>query len=640
MSIPDPSQSPVEAADGLSPERLGALLEHSSDILSLLDAEGRLLYNSPAAQRLHGFTVEEMEARNTFDFIHPEDQGRVGEAMAQCLRAPGRPVRVQYRYARRAGGWMWMEAVAVNRLDHPRVRAIVVNSQDIGDRLEAQAAAGALRESETRYRQLFTNLVQGMAWCRVTWEGEAIADWTYLEVNPAFEQLTHLKDVVGRRVSEVIPGIREADPGLFRRYGRVVRTGIPERFEVHVSALGMWFSVSVYRPMEDHFVALFEVIDERKRAEEERIQLERHLHRTQKLESLGALAGGVAHDMNNVLGSILGLASLHEELEPEGSPNRAAFGAIATACERGGGLVRRLLGFARQDLSEQKVFDLNGLIREEVALLERTTLAQVQCHLDLDPELRPVRGDAGALSHALMNLCVNAVDAMPDGGTLTLRSLARAGGEVEVRVEDTGTGMPQEVLEKALDPFFTTKPEGKGTGLGLALVYGTIKAHQGTVALHSEPGRGTVVTLRLPAWEGEGVGTPPAPESRRGAGSGTLEVLVVDDDELVQTSLRAMLRQLGHRPTVVDRGEAALATLEAGAQPDVVILDLNMPGLGGAGTLPRLRALRPETPVLLCTGRMDQRALDLAQAFEAVTTLPKPFTLQDLRGFLASVTPN
>ena len=637
------SEAPRDLADRpsaeLSPERLRALLDYSWDILSLLDREGHLLYNSPAAQRLHGFTAEEMAERNTFDFIHPEDRGRVGEAMGASLAHPGRPVWVQYRYARKEGGWMWMEAVAVNLLDQPEVRAIVANSRDISDRVEAQTAVLALRESEARYRALFTHMTQGFALCRMDFQGATPVDWTYLEVNPAFSALTGLEGVVGRKVSEVIPGIREADPELFERYGRVVRTGIPAQFETYVSALRMWFSIAVYRPMADHFVAVFEVIDARKQAEEARLQLERQLHRTQKMESLGSLAGGMAHDMNNVLGSILGLASLHEELEPEGSPARKAFATIAKACQRGGGLVRRLLDFARQDLSEVKVVDLNSLIQEEAALLERTTLAQVRCVLDLDPGLRPIQGDASALTHALMNLCVNAVDAMPEGGTLTLRTRNEGTEGVEVQVVDTGQGMPREVLDKALDPFFTTKPQGKGTGLGLALVYGAMKAHQGTVALRSEPGRGTTVTLRFPACP------VPTEEDRAREGEGSrpgdrsLAVLLVDDDELIQAAMESMIERLGHRPVVVPSGEAALAQVEAGLQPDVVILDLNMPGLGGAGTLPRLRSLLPEVPVLLATGRSDQRAMDLVQAHPGVSLLSKPFTLTELSAQLEAAAP-
>ncbi|HJV91647.1 MAG TPA: ATP-binding protein [Holophagaceae bacterium] len=639
MQRSDSRQMQAEANPGLSPERMQALLESSWDILSLLDDQGNLLYNSPAAQRLHGLEAGEMAGRSTFEFIHPEDRDRVSGAMGACLAQPGTPVSVQYRYASKQHGWMWMEAVAVNRLEDPSIRAIVVNSRDISARVAAQEAERSRWESEQRYASLFMNMSQGFALCRMAFKEGRPDDFMYLEVNPAFVAHTGLAHLEGRWVTEVIPGIREADPEIFERYGRVVRTGEPARFESFVSSLGKWYSVSVYRPMEEHFVAVFEDVTERKRTEEERLNLEIQLVRSQKMESLGSLAGGVAHDMNNVLGSILGLASLHQELQPPGSPAQEAFATIAKACDRGGRLVRRLLDFARHDLSEVKELDLNALLKEEVQLLERTTLAKVRLDLDLAEGLRPIRGDASALTHALMNLCVNAVDAMPTGGTLSLRTRNGEPGWVEVEIADTGTGMPKDVLDKALDPFFTTKPQGKGTGLGLSIVYGTVKAHHGVLTITSEPGRGTRVLLRFPACEAPPAGSAEADPVGLQTPPRSLDILLVDDDELIRASMEAMIQALGHRVATVESGEAALEWLGSGRRPQLIILDMNMPGLGGAGTLPRLRALHPDLPVLLATGRADQAALDLTQAFPAVTLLPKPFTLGELRGRLEAFAP-
>jgi CheY-like chemotaxis protein/anti-sigma regulatory factor (Ser/Thr protein kinase) len=257
----------------------------------------------------------------------------------------------------------------------------------------------------------------------------------------------------------------------------------------------------------------------------------------------------------------------------------------------------------------------------------------VSLTLDLDPDLAPIRGDGGALSHAFMNLCVNAVDAMPDHGELLLRTRNGEGGQVEVAVTDNGAGMPQKVLDRALDPFFTTKGQGKGTGLGLALVHSTVIAHRGQISIQSEPGRGTTVVLRFPS-----VAAPlPAliQEPVQGSAHGPLAVLLVDDDELVRSSSAALLAVLGHRVTVVASGEEALLHLQGGGQPEVVILDMNMPGLGGAGTLPLLRALRPSVPVMLATGRADQTAMDLLAADPHAHLLAKPFTLQELQACLS-----
>jgi CheY-like chemotaxis protein/anti-sigma regulatory factor (Ser/Thr protein kinase) len=257
--------------------------------------------------------------------------------------------------------------------------------------------------------------------------------------------------------------------------------------------------------------------------------------------------------------------------------------------------------------------------------------------MELATELRSIRGDAGALTHAFMNLCVNAVDAMPDQGTLTLRTRNVDNHWIEVMVEDTGTGMPKAVLDRAMEPFYTTKGVGKGTGLGLSMVYRTVKAHQGQMEIQSQPGQGTQVRLRFPACEpsitvmAPGLEAPPEKSQR------SLMVLLIDDDELMKSSVQTILQSLGHAVFTTASGEEGLATIEAGFLPEVVILDINMPGLGGSGTLPRLRAMLPMAPVLLCTGRADQTALDLAEAYPFVTLLAKPFNFRELQERLEQV---
>lgn len=387
-------------------------------------------------------------------------------------------------------------------------------------------------------------------------------------------------------------------------------------------------------------IGLNQDITEKKRAEEERSKLQAQLQQSQKMESLGTLAGGVAHDMNNVLGAILGLASAHLGTLPYGSPLHRSLDTICKATERGGQMVKSLLNFARQSPIEFRILDLNTILKDERSLLERTTLAKVNTTMDLETNLRPVMGDASTLTHAVMNLCVNAVDAMPENGTLTLRTRNLDNHWVEVIVQDTGTGMPKDVQEKALDPFFTTKGIGKGTGLGLSMVYNAVKDHGGQMEIQSELGQGTCVTLRFPACQQiERVGTAESVEvDTTRTPHQSLKVLLVDDDELIQSSVQMILDVLGHTAVrTAPSGEEALAILEAGFEPDLIILDMNMPGLGGAGTLPPLRDLRPEVPILLATGRVDQTALNLASAHSGVTLLSKPFGLRELQKQLESI---
>ena len=393
------------------------------------------------------------------------------------------------------------------------------------------------------------------------------------------------------------------------------------------------FSFGPIRDPEGHIVGAVVTardISERKRAEAEHEKLQAQLQQAQKLESLGILAGGVAHDMNNVLGAILAMATVHQQKAAEESALHRDMGTIIQACQRGGSLAKGLLGFARKNLSEECEVDLNTVVREGVSLLAQTTFQHVRLVTDLEPSPCCVKGDPASLSHALMNLCVNAVDAMPEAGTLLLRT-RREGVKAVLEVADTGLGMPREVLEKALDPFFTTKPQGKGTGLGLPIVYGTVKAHHGRIDIQSEPGQGTTVRIELPACEGSTLPAHPAPETPPKPGQPALNLLLVDDDELIQMAIQGLLEILGHTVTTVSSGEEALARLEAGLRPDLIILDMNMPGLGGAGTLPEIRRLLPEVPVLLATGRSNQGAEDLVASQPGVTLLAKPFTLEELR---------
>jgi CheY-like chemotaxis protein/anti-sigma regulatory factor (Ser/Thr protein kinase) len=312
---------------------------------------------------------------------------------------------------------------------------------------------------------------------------------------------------------------------------------------------------------------------------------------------------------------------------------------IATACLRGREVVKGLLYLARKDMDTTGPVDLNRLVRDLLLLLEATTLKQVRVRTDLEEPLEPIQGDAGALSHALMNICVNAVDAMPGGGTLTLQTRCSRPGRVEVRVRDTGEGMSPEVLQRAADPFFTTKPLGKGTGMGLAMVYGAMKAHGGTLEIHSQEGQGTEVVLDFPVQGGAPETAPEQGPAEAGAGPGPLRILLVDDDELIRQSIPALLEALGHPVASAAGGQEALDLLAAGQGVDLVVLDMRMPGMGGAETLARLRGLRPELPVLLATGHSDRDLAGLLERYPRVDWIQKPFTLAEIRDKLGEFAP-
>jgi len=357
-------------------------------------------------------------------------------------------------------------------------------------------------------------------------------------------------------------------------------------------------------------------------------QLEAELHQAQKLESLGSLAGGIAHDMNNVLAAIQAVTETLKFAHAGQGPLVKALETIEKASTRGRDLVRSLTNFARKDLREPELLDLNALVREEVELLRRTTLQKVELAVELEPDLPAVVGERGSLGSALMNLCVNALDAMPRGGTLAIRTRRRPGARVELTVADTGQGMSAAVLARAMEPYYTTKPQGKGTGLGLAMVYATAKAHGGSVALASEEGRGTSVVLTLPA-SGK-AGAASAGTEAAAPSAGPMSILLVDDDELIRASVPPMVEFFGHRVVSAAGGREALQYLKEGQGFDLVILDLNMPGMDGLETLRHLRRLRPDLPVLLATGRLDDATVSALRKDGKALGIFKPFSMAEL----------
>jgi PAS domain S-box-containing protein len=371
-------------------------------------------------------------------------------------------------------------------------------------------------------------------------------------------------------------------------------------------------------------------------AEAEQRRLQAELQHSEILDSLGSLAGGVAHDMNNVLAAIMGMASALRAGGPDEGPGAKSLDTIIRACTRGRDVVKSLLHFARKDLDTVGPVNLNAIAAEMVQLLSHTTLRRVRIVTAFTEPLSRIEGDGNALNHALINVCVNAVDAMPDGGTLEIRTRQSAERGVEISIRDSGEGMNAEVIRKAVEPFFTTKPVGKGTGLGLAMVYGTVKAHKGTFEIHSEPGRGTEVILGFPALPE----TPAAPAVKTDApgvsASGPRRILLVDDDELIRMSVGPMLTALGHEVHTAESGQEALERVQD-LDPDLVILDMNMPGLNGTQTLARLLTVRPHQRVVMATGYSDDSIVPLMAGRPNVFSLRKPFSLEEMRAKLASL---
>jgi len=360
---------------------------------------------------------------------------------------------------------------------------------------------------------------------------------------------------------------------------------------------------------------------------EQRRAMEENLHHAQKVEAIGRLAAGVAHDINNTLNAIMGstFALRHELASYDRSFQDLE--NIALACDRGAQLTRNLLGFARKSRSRSESFSLNTVVREVQLLVTRTGRKGIRVETRLAEPSAVMRGDEAQIEHAVLNLCLNALDAMGDQGTLTIATETRD-HTVLVSVSDTGTGMDPQVSQHAFEPFFTTKPVGKGTGLGLSMVYGTVQAMHGTITLSSKLGAGTTITLEFPrAAEPASPSTSPAhlTEPRSIAGS---TILVIDDEPLVLRATVRMLRAMGCEVLSANSGREGLVTFRAHRDSvSLVVVDLVMPDTDGVATLKEMLELAPQTPILLVSGYTPEadKVDELLSAHPTVAYLEKPY---------------
>ena len=377
-------------------------------------------------------------------------------------------------------------------------------------------------------------------------------------------------------------------------------------------------------------------------------QLERQFYRSQRMESLGTLAGGIAHDLNNVLTPILMSIPLVGDLTQDPELLRI-MGILDNSARRGATLIRQILAYARGAEGERTEVQLRLVVREVVALLGETLPKSIVVSTHLAPDLPAITADFTQISQVLMNLCVNSRDAMPNGGRITLtadtvtidKASADAipgtqpGRYVRLVVDDTGTGIAPEIIDRIFDPFFTTKGAGRGTGLGLSTALGIVRSHGGFLQVQSTPGKGTRFSLHFPASASPSPADPERPDPASARGSGET-ILVIDDDHNIREVIRAFLESAGYRILLAADGTEGLATfLRNRGRIRCVITDLMMPGLQGDQVAASLRAVEPGLPVILVSGVLGFRPPSAALA-HGVTFLTKPMTGADLTRAVAS----
>jgi PAS domain S-box-containing protein len=401
-------------------------------------------------------------------------------------------------------------------------------------------------------------------------------------------------------------------------------------------------------------------ITARKQAEKENAQLKAMYQHSRELESIGRLAGGIAHDINNILAAIMASAFvIKDEIRPY-STARESVENVLSACFRGRDLTQNLLGFARKGKYVKIDISINQVVTETIAILERTISKSVSVKTCLEEGLGMFEGDYGQIQNVLMNICINAIDSIKNGGEVLIETKRtyldeksciklgdiKEGNYIQIKVIDNGVGMDSETLKKAFEPFFTTKPTGKGTGLGLAMAYGVIANHGGAITLESEMGKGTVVTVYLPSTKESRIvlgdrktreesnlkGNRKPDASERGV------VLLVDDEPLFQSSAKRLIHKMGHEVYVADSGDKALKIYENKRREiSIVLLDMLMPGLSGSDTFYKLKEINPQAKILIISGFDKDDNVDRLLSNGASGYLQKPFTSQALSRYLEAV---
>jgi len=532
----------------------------------------------------------------------------------------------------KGGLHLWLKASPLYDSSGSVVGAI----ESIRDVTARKRAEEALRESEERYRQLFEM------------ESDAIflvdnTTGAVLEVNASAsglygysrEELLRMKNIdLSAEPEETTAATRQRRPRVPIRYHRRKDCTV---FPVEITA--RHFN---WRGREVHVAAIRDV-SFRMEAEEEKRRLQAQLLQAQKMEAIGTLAGGLAHDFNNLLQAVQGYAELVLLRKKKDEPGHRELHEIIRAAKRGTELTRQLLTFSRKVESKLQPMDLNRRVEQVKELLTRTIPKMIEIDLRLTDDLQMVNADPTQIEQVLMNLAVNAKDAMPEGGRLFIETRnvnldkgycdthlgAKPGNYVLLIVSDTGYGMDQETLEHIFEPFFTTKGVGRGTGLGLAMVYGIVKSHNGYITCYSEIGHGTTFKIYLPTVE-EAPEIPGDREERLPEG-GTETILLVDDEESVRQLGKEMLEMVGYRVLVASDGEEALA-LYPQRMGDValVIMDLIMPGMGGKACGEALLRLDPRVKLLIASGYSVNGRLEETLRSGARGFISKPYELRDL----------
>ena len=668
----------AQAEAGEMAARNMAILSQLEEGVIVTDADGAIGFVNEAAQRIHGVAelgVKPDSYTETYHLLTLDGEPYPPDQLPLARAVRGETVREAAWVVRRRDGTDVLARGSARPLlnaDGEQTGAVLT----VRDDTERHAAERQVAENEARLRALTDNLPGGMVYQIAT--GADGSERRFLYVSQSHEKLTgipasavlddpsipynliHPDDrqrLVEAEAASIAGNVTfDTEARFIRgdgdvRWCRLISAPRPQPDGsliwdgIQIDITDKKLSEQALRDSEESLRRLNDTLEDRVRqrsAELERVN--EQLRQSQKLEAIGQLTGGVAHDFNNLLTPIIGSLDMLQRRAALDERDQRLIGGALESADRARTLVQRLLAFARRQPLQTGAVDVTALVEGMADLVASTSGPQINVAVDLAPDLPCARSDPNQLEMAILNLSVNARDAMPDGGTLTIsaapeeigeghRSLLKTGPYVRLSVSDTGVGMDQAVLARAVEPFFSTKGVGKGTGLGLSMVHGLASQLSGAMLISSKPGLGTTVDLFLPVAGEDAAGAVAGTAGQAGSSSGSGKVLLVDDEELVRASTKEMLDDLGYGVVEATSGKEAMERL-AEQSFDYVVTDHLMPGISGMDLARAIAERHPGTAVLIVSGYadIDEVSLDVAR-------LSKPFRQDELAEKLRELAP-
>jgi PAS domain S-box-containing protein len=620
-----------------SEEKYRLLVENQSDMVVKVDTTGKFLFVSPSYCQTFGKTEKELLGQQFMPLVHEEDRESTARAM-EALCAPPYSAYIEQRAMTR-DGWRWLAWADTAVLDEDgNVEGIIGVGRDITKRKNIE---NAVKQSEEKFRSLFDLSPQAIAL-------SDLKTGKLVDVNRKLCEWAHYskEEIVGRRTTE-IGFYSEIEREAF--INELKKNGLVNGLEMNFMAKDgsglktLMFARLIDLSGDSLIITIFHDITVQKK-------LETYMQKAQKMESIGTLSGGIAHDFNNILFPIIGMSELLMQDFSPGSPEYDSAKVIFNAAMRGSDLVKQILAFSRQ--SEHKMIPVRPqqILKEVIKLTRSTIPTFIDIHASIQDDCGLVMADPTQLHQVAMNLITNAFHALdPAGGKLsvTLKETELSiedlpvfalepGKYAELTVTDTGCGIDPSLVDKIFEPYFTTKAKGKGTGLGLAVVYGIIREHRGDIKVYSELGKGTTIKAFLPLMEKNA--EPASGERQQAIETGTERILLVDDEASIAKTETQMLERLGYRVTMFVNSLEALEAFSARPDAfDLVISDINMPNLTGDRLARKLIAIRSDIPIIICTGFSERLNEESAAGIGINGFLMKPIVIADIAKMVRKV---